>query len=38
LKIDPVITHRFPFQEFQRGFDAMLTRASGKVILTWNEG
>jgi threonine 3-dehydrogenase len=38
LKIDPVITHRFPFHEFQRGFDAMLTGASGKVVLKWCEG
>jgi threonine 3-dehydrogenase len=38
LKIDPVITHRFGYQEFQKGFDAMRSGASGKVVLTWKEG
>ena len=38
LDIGPVITHRFPYTEFQRGFDVMLTGNCGKVILTWEEG
>jgi threonine 3-dehydrogenase len=38
LDIQPVITHRFPFSEFQRGVDAMLSGQAGKVILTWKEG
>jgi threonine 3-dehydrogenase len=38
LDIGPVITHRFPADEFQRGFDAMLSGQSGKVVLTWREG
>ncbi len=38
LDITPVITHRFHYTEFQKGFDAMLTGESGKVILTWCEG
>lgn len=38
LDITPVITHRFPYTEFQKGFDAMLTGESGKVVLTWSEG
>ena len=38
LDLTPVITHRFPFHEFQRGFDAMLTGDCGKVVLTWSEG
>lgn len=38
LNIEPVITHRFHYTEFQKGFDAMLSGQSGKVILTWNEG
>ena len=38
LRIDPVITHRFGYQEFQKGFDAMRSGASGKVVLTWKEG
>jgi len=35
LDIRPVITHRFPCTEFQKGFDAMLSGRSGKVILDW---
>ena len=35
LDISPVITHRFGFQDFQKGFDAMLSGQSGKVVLTW---
>ena len=38
LDITPVVTHRYPFREFQQGFDAMLSGQCGKVILTWNEG
>ncbi len=38
LDISPVITHRFGFQDFQKGFDAMLSGDSGKVVLTWAEG
>jgi len=37
LDISPVITHRLPFQEFQKGFDAMLSGNCGKVVLTWSE-
>jgi threonine 3-dehydrogenase len=37
LDISPVITHRFPYTDFQKGFDAMISGQSGKVILTWNE-
>ena len=35
LDISPVITHRFHYTEFQKGFDAMLSGQSGKVILSW---
>ncbi len=38
LDITPVITHRYPCADFQKGFDAMLSGNSGKVILTWKEG
>lgn len=38
LKIDPIITHRLPYTEFQKGFDAMRSGHSGKVVLTWAEG
>ena len=35
LNIDPIITHRFHYTEFQKGFDVMLSGQSGKVILNW---
>jgi threonine 3-dehydrogenase len=35
LDITPVITHRFPYTEFQQGFDVMASGRSGKVILNW---
>jgi threonine 3-dehydrogenase len=38
LDISPVITHRYHFTDFQKGFDAMLSGQSGKVVLTWAEG
>ncbi|HEY1066461.1 MAG TPA: L-threonine 3-dehydrogenase [Pirellulales bacterium] len=37
LKIAPVITHRFHYTEFQKGFDAMRSGKSGKVILYWKD-
>ncbi len=33
LDIAPVVTHRFGFDEFERGFEVMLTGKSGKVVL-----
>ncbi|HEY7118069.1 MAG TPA: L-threonine 3-dehydrogenase [Tepidisphaeraceae bacterium] len=38
LNIEPVITHRFGYREFQKGFDAMRSGQSGKVVLTWAAG
>ncbi|WP_163558230.1 L-threonine 3-dehydrogenase [Halomonas sp. NO4] len=35
LDIAPVITHRLPYTEFQRGFDAMLAGEACKVVLNW---
>ena len=35
LDMTPIITHRFRFDEFALGFDAMRSGASGKVILDW---
>lgn len=35
LDISPIITHRFPVDEFQTGFDIMRSGQSGKVILDW---
>ena len=36
LDITPVITHHFPVQEFQKGFETMGSGQSGKVILDWS--
>jgi len=35
LDIKPVITHRFPYTEYERAFDVMRKAESGKVILNW---
>ena len=35
VDISPVITHRFPYSEFQQGFDAMISGQTGKVVLDW---
>ncbi len=35
LDLTPIITHRFRYDEFTLGFDAMRSGASGKVILDW---
>ena len=37
LDIAPLITHRFPYTDFQDGFDVMRSGKSGKVILEWEE-
>jgi len=37
LDISPVITHRFPVEEFEKGFEVMMSGDSGKVILDWEE-
>jgi len=36
LDIAPVITHRFPYQEYQKAFEIMASGNSGKVILSWD--
>jgi len=35
LDISPVITHRFDYTEYEKGFEAMSSGNSGKVILRW---
>jgi threonine 3-dehydrogenase len=35
LDISPVITHRFPWQEFEKGFEILRSGDSGKVLLDW---
>ncbi len=37
LNICPVITHRFPYIEFEKAFDVMLTGNASKVILHWRQ-
>lgn len=37
LDISPVITHRFHYSNFEKGFEAMRSGQSGKVVLTWAE-
>lgn len=37
LDIAPVITHRFHYTEFVKGFETMRSGRSGKVILNWTE-
>jgi threonine 3-dehydrogenase len=36
LDVHPVITHRFAYQDFEQGFEAMRGGDSGKVILYWD--
>lgn len=36
LNIEPVITHRYHYTEFEKGFAAMKSGESGKVILNWH--
>ncbi len=35
LNLDPIITHRLPVNDFQKGFDVMRAGQSGKVVLDW---
>ena len=33
LKVQPIITHRLPFQDFHKGFELMQSAECGKVVL-----
>ncbi len=35
LDLSPIITHRYHYSEFEKGFEAMNSGRSGKVILDW---
>ncbi|MBA3721394.1 MAG: L-threonine 3-dehydrogenase [Parachlamydiaceae bacterium] len=35
LDLSPIITHHFNVDDFQKGFDVMLSGKAGKVILNW---
>ncbi len=37
LPLDKIITHRYHYTDFQKGFDVMRSGQSGKVILDWSE-
>ena len=37
LDLKPVITHHFHYTEFEKGFEAMISGNSGKVILDWTK-
>jgi threonine 3-dehydrogenase len=37
VDISPIITHRFKYDEFEKGFEAMVSGQTGKVILDWRE-
>ncbi|MBK7927306.1 MAG: L-threonine 3-dehydrogenase [Bryobacterales bacterium] len=37
LDITPVITHRYRYDEFELGFQAMRSGKSGKVVLNWED-
>ncbi|MFC3034157.1 L-threonine 3-dehydrogenase [Pseudoalteromonas fenneropenaei] len=36
LDLSPIITHHFHVDDFQQGFDTMISGQSGKVILNWD--
>ena len=36
LDISGVITHRFPADQFEKGFETMMSGQSGKVVLEWS--
>ena len=36
LDLKPIITHQFSVDDFQEGFDTMISGQSGKVILNWD--
>lgn len=37
LDLGPLITHRFHYTDFQKGFDAMRSGNSGKAVLSWHD-
>jgi threonine 3-dehydrogenase len=36
LDLNPIITHHYPIDEFEKGFEVMLQGQCGKVILNWD--
>ena len=37
LDISKIITHRLPYTEFEKGFELMISKKSGKIILDWTK-
>ena len=37
LDLTPMITHRFNYRDFEKGFEAMNSGMSGKVVLDWTK-
>ena len=37
LDLSPIITHRYHYTEFEKGFEAMISGKSGKVVLDWTK-
>ncbi len=35
LDLTPIITHRYGYKDFEKGFEAMNSGKSGKVVLSW---
>ena len=35
LDLEPMITHRLPIEEYEKGFELMRSGKSGKVVLSW---
>lgn len=35
LTLAPIITHHYPIDDYEKGFEAMLSGQAGKVILNW---
>jgi threonine 3-dehydrogenase len=36
LDISPVITHRFPYQDYKKAFEVAHSGQCGKVVLDWS--
>ena len=37
LDLSPIVTHRYSYKDFEKGFAAMNSGESGKVVLNWLE-
>ena len=37
FNLEPIITHRFDIMDYEKGFEAMNSGNSGKVVLDWTK-